>query len=382
MDFRFSEDEQMILDSVKEFSKEVLEPECARLDDEKIFPRENLRQLGEMGMLGLLFPEEYGGVDLGYPLYYAVIEEVSRGCFNTGLMMGVHTMTGLGILHCGTPEQKQKYLPGLIMGEMIGAFALSEPDSGTDAGSLRATARLQGDHYVLDGTKAWISGAGEAGVYHVMANTDLSKGSRGITSFLVEPDWDGFELGKLEDKCGGNGLPLRQLIFDNLKVPADARMGEEGKGLRNALSSLEGGRIGIAANCTGVARKALEEAVKYAHERRQFETLLKDFQGIEWMIADMSAKIDASRLLYQKAAWLKQEGLPSARAASTCKRFATDSAMEITLDAVQIHGAYGYMKEYPVERLMRYVKSAQIFEGSNQIQRTLIAKSLFREMGY
>jgi len=311
------------------------------------------------------------------------VEEVSRGDFNSGLTLSVHSMAGAAILKYGTPEQKEKYLFDITSGRKLAAFALSEPDYGSDAAGLKCHARKVDDGYVLNGTKAWITNAADAHLFVLWATVDPSLGKRGITTFIIERGTEGFEVGSEERKMGGGGTSTCQLILNECFVPKSNLLGEEGRGLSIALNALSGGRIGIAANATGVAQRALDEALAYSKERIQFGVPICEFQGIQWKLADMDMAVNASRLLYQKAAFLKEQSggdisKDPIREASEAKCFATDSALKVTSEAVQIMGAYGYSREYPVERLMRYIKATQIFEGSNEIQRNLIARELLK----
>ena len=383
MDFILTEDQREIVELVRQVADEKLAPRMGEIDESGVFSHENFRLIGELGLLGALFPEEYGGTDLGFLSYAMCVEEVSRGDFNIGLTLSVHSMASCIILKYGTDAQKKKYLPGLTSGSSLAAFALSEPDFGSNAAGLQCRAEKTSDGYVLNGTKAWISNADVADVFVLWATMNPQQGKRGITTFIIEKDTDGFEVGPNESKMGGNAANASQLILTDCFIPSGQLLGEEGRGLSFALNALSGGRIGIAANATGVAQRALDEALLYSRERIQFGVPICEFQGIQWKLADMATAIDAARLLYLKAAFLKEQALKGLgkdpiKEASQAKYFATDAALSVTSESVQIHGAYGYSREYPVERLMRYIKATQIFEGSNEIQRNLVARELLK----
>jgi alkylation response protein AidB-like acyl-CoA dehydrogenase len=383
MDFFLSEEEREIVNLIRQVADEKLAPKMIEYDETGKFSWENFRMLGDLGLLGAIFPEEYGGTDLGYLSYAMCIEEISRGDFNTGLTLSVHSMTGSTILKYGTGEQKSRYLPKITTGEIMAAFALSEPDYGSDAAGLKTRAEKVNGGYILNGSKAWITNAADAHLFVLWATIDPSQGKRGITTFIIEKGTKGFEVGATESKMGGSGTSTCGLNLTDCMIPSENLLGEEGKGLRIALNSLSGGRISVAANATGVAQRALEESLRYSKERIQFDVPICEFQGIQWKFADMDIGIQAGRLLYQKAAFLKQQAgdeisLDPIKEASQAKCFATDNALKVTSEAVQIMGAYGYSREYPVERLMRYIKATQIFEGSNEIQRNLIARELLK----
>jgi alkylation response protein AidB-like acyl-CoA dehydrogenase len=383
MDFSLSEDEREIIELVRQVTDEQLAPKMAEYDEAGKFSWDNFRLMGQVGVLGSVFPEEYGGTDLGFLAYAMCVEEVSRGDFNTGLTLSVHSMSGSAILKYGTEAQKRKWLPKITSGEMLASFALSEPDYGSDAAGLKCRVEKVNGGYVLNGTKAWITNAVEAGLFVIWATLDPALGKRGITTFLLEQGTKGFEVAPKESKMGGGGTSTCQFNLSDCFIPEENLLGEEGRGLRIALNSLSGGRIGIAANATGVSQRALEEALEYSKNRIQFGVPICEFQGIQWKLADMDTEIQAGRLLYQKAAFLKQRAgnditKDPIKEASQAKCFATDAALRVTSEAVQIMGAYGYSREYPVERLMRYIKVTQIFEGTNEIQRNLIARELLK----
>jgi len=384
MDFSFTDVEQEVLELVRQVADEKLAPRMVEYDEAGRFSWDNFRLLGEVGLLGAIFPEEYGGTDLGFLAYALCVEEVSRGDFNTGLTMTVQSMSGSTILRFGTDKQKEKYLPKVTSGEFLLAFALSEPDFGSDVAGLQCRAEKVDGGYVLNGTKAWITNAENAHLFVLWANLDPLQGKKGITTFLIEKGTAGLTVGKNEPKMGGGGTSTNQLVLTDCFIPSESLLGEEGRGLRVALNSLSGGRIGIAANATGVSQRAFDEALCYSKERIQFGVPICEFQGIQWKLAEMDTLIEAGRLLYRKAAYLKQMAgndvsLDPTKEASHAKYFATDVGLKVCSEAVQIMGGYGYSREYPVERLMRYIKVTQIFEGTNEIQRNLIARELLKD---
>jgi len=377
MDFQFNEDQLMMQKMVRDFVREEIIPQAMLTDETHEFPLKTLRKMGELGLMGIPLSEEYGGAGADFLSYILAIEEIAKGCASTAVILAVHTSVGsFPILYFGTDEQKQKYLPKLASGQFIGAFALTEANAGSDASSLQTTAVRQGEHYILNGTKCFITNAGYADVYLVMASTDQAKGSHGVTSFLVDKDTPGFTVGKKEEKMGLNGSATCELIFEDAKVPVENILGVEGQGFKVAMSLLDGGRIGIGAQALGIAEAAFEAALAYSQERVQFKQPIGNFQGIQFMLADMATQIEASKLLVYQAASLRMAGLPYAKQASMAKMFASDTAVKVTSDAVQIFGGYGYCREYKVERYMRDAKITQIYEGTNQIQRIVVAKHL------
>ena len=377
MDFSWSTEERELIDVVRTFAREVIVPKAAEIDETDEFPRDIVRQMGELGIMGLPIPEEYGGVGANFPTYIKAIEEISYASAAVGVILAVHTSVGtFPILYFGDEEQKRRFVPKLASGEMIGAFALTEPNAGTDAVSIRTRAVRDGDHYVLNGSKVFITNGGEAGVYCVFAVTDPMKGPRGITAFLVEPGMKGFRVGKKEKKMGLHGSNTCELLFEDAVVPLENRLGAEGQGFSVAMRLLDGGRIGIAAQALGIARAAFDAAYDHVRKRKQFGQELANFQGVQFMLADMATKIEASKWLIYNAAELRGAGKKCTRQASMAKMFASDSAMQVTTDAVQLFGGYGYIQDYPVERYMRDAKITQIYEGSNQIQRVVIARQL------
>ncbi len=377
MNFELTTEQREMRELVRKFAKEEIAPLAADIDETDTFPRDIVRKMGQLGLMGLPIPEEYGGVGADFLSYMLAIEEISYASAALGVILAVHTSVGsFPILYFGTEAQKQHYLPKLTSGEYIGAFALTEPGAGSDAGGIRTKAVRDGDDYVLNGGKIFITNGGEADVYCVFAVTDPKRGNRGVTAFLVNRDTPGFHIGKKERKMGLNGSATAELLFDDARVPVENRLGQENEGFVIAMRLLNGGRIGIAAQALGISRAAFDAANRYVRQRKQFGQEVFQFQGIQFMLADMATKIEAARWLVYHAAQMKEEDRDCAREASMAKVFATDTAMQVTTDAVQLFGGYGYVKEYPVERYMRDAKVTQIYEGTNQIQRIVIARHL------
>ncbi|MGO1369500.1 acyl-CoA dehydrogenase [Senegalia sp. (in: firmicutes)] len=374
MNFSLNDEHVMIRKVMEEFSEKEVKPIASEIDQSERFPKETVAKMVKAGMMGIPFPKEYGGAG-GDELAYAIaVEELSKKCGTTGVILSAHTSLGAWpIYKYGTEEQKQKYLVPLAKGEKLGAFGLTEPNAGTDAAGQQTIAKLEGDHYILNGSKVFITNGGQADTYIVMAMTDKSKGTRGISAFIVEADYEGFKIGKKEDKLGIRASATTELIFQNVKVPKENLLGAEGKGFKIAMSTLDGGRIGIAAQALGIAEGAMDESVKYVKEREQFGRAIAKFQGLQWMIADMETKINAARLLVYSAADKKKQGLPYAKEAAMAKLYASEVAMEVTTKAVQLHGGYGYTKDYAVERMMRDAKITEIYEGTSEVQRMVIA---------
>ncbi len=374
-DFGLSADERELVGLVRKWADDRAAPSAAAHEEESRFPRELFRELGEMGFGGIPYDERYGGGAQSYLLYVAVVEEVARAFLALGVGVSVHHLCAFGIHQFGSDALKERFLPALFSGERLGAYALSEASSGSDAASLRTRAVRTGNAYVLNGSKRFISHAGEAETYLVMARTG-EDGPRGISAFAVEKDSPGFSFGKLEHKMGWKASPMRELVFSDAAVPADQLVGEEGIGFTIALAALDGGRLGIAACSTGLAQAALDAAVEFSRDREQFGRPVIDNQGVQFMLADMAVGVEAARRLYREAARVRDAGEPYSQGASMSKLFASDVAMRVTTDAVQIHGGYGYMREYPVERYMREAKALQIVEGTNQVQRMIIGRAL------
>ena len=376
-----TEEQRAIQQTAREFALAELAPHSERWDREGVLDRAVVGKLGALGFLGMLIPEAYDGLGLDTCTYLVALEEIAAVDASVAVLMSVHnSLPTQMLLRYGNEAQKQRYLRPMARGEWLGAFALSEPDAGSDAASLRAQAVRDGDHYVLNGVKAWVSGGSHADVILAMARTDTPndrKGARGISTFIVTPDLPGFAVGKKEDKMGLRGSETTQLVFDDLRVPAENLLGEEGMGFVYAMQSLDNGRLGIAAQAVGIARAALEHAVRYAAERKQFGKPIKEFQAIQFKLADMATKVSASRALLHAAAAAKDRGQPITQFGSMSKLMASETAMWVTTQAIQIFGGYGYVKEYPVERLFRDAKVTEIYEGTSEIQRIVIARELY-----
>ena len=376
MELRFTEEQEMIRDMVRDFAKTEIEPFIERMEEGQ-FPREILKKMGELGLMGTTAPESLGGSEMDFTSYIIAINELSKVSAVIGVILSVHTSVGTNpILYFGNETQKQKYVPKLASGEYLGAFCLTEPNAGSDAGSLKTRAVKDGDNYVINGSKVFITNGGEAEVYIVFASTDLDKGSRGISAFIVEKGTPGLIIGKDEHKMGLHGSRTVQLTFENMVVPADNLLGVEGEGFKIAMANLDVGRIGIAAQALGTAQAALEAATNYAKERIQFGKPIAANQGVGFKLADMATAVEAARLLVYRAADLRSKGLPCGKEASMAKLFASKTAMDVAIDAVQIFGGYGYTKDYPVERYFRDAKVMEIYEGTSEIQRLVIGKHL------
>jgi acyl-CoA dehydrogenase len=378
MGFELTEEQEALRRTVQKFCEKELAPIAAEADEKGEFHREIFEKLADIGLLGIPCPEEYGGAGLDYMTYIVVVEEIAKFCLSTAVGLGVQGLPQIMINSFGTDEQRNKYLAPLASGEKLGAFALTEPGSGSDAASLKTSAKLDGDCYVLNGTKIFITHGGVADVYLVMAKTDPGKDARGISSFIVEDGTPGFSFGKTEKKMGLRSSPTREIIFEDCRIPRSNLVGNDGDGFKIAMVALDSGRITIGASGVGLAQAALDESVKYSQQREQFGKPIAGFQGIQFMLADMATSIRAARNLVREAAYLKDNGKPFSHVAAMAKLFATDTAMKVTTDAVQIFGGYGYMQDYPVERLMRAAKVTQIVEGTNQIQRMVIARHLLK----
>jgi len=376
-DFGLTDDQCEIVGAVRAFVREVAAPAAPGFEERKEFPRDLFRQLGQMGLAGVPYQERYGGGGQTHLTYPAVLEEIATGFLSQAITVSVHHLSSFGIHEFGSDHLKETYLPRLLAGEWLGAYALSEASSGSDAASLRTRAQATngGGPYRLTGTKRFISSAGEAEFYLVMARTS-EDGPKGISAFAVEKGWPGFEFGAPESKMGWHASPMRELVFEGCDVPAQNLVGEKGQGFTIALAALDAGRLGISACSVGLAQSAFEAAVAFAGDRQQFGRPIIELEGIQFMLADMATSIEAARRLYREAARLRDSGERSTIAASMAKVFASDVAMRVTTDAVQVHGGYGYMREYPVERYLREAKALQIVEGTNQIQRMVIGRSL------
>jgi alkylation response protein AidB-like acyl-CoA dehydrogenase len=379
MEFTFTHEQEMMRQMVRDFARDRIAPAVKEMDEEDKFPRAVIDEMAKLGLMGIPIPEKWGGAGADFISYILALEEISRVSATVGVIVAVHTSVGtFPILRYGTEEQKKKYVTRLARGEYLGAFALTEPHAGSNAAAIRTRATRVGDKYILDGSKIFITNANEADVYITFAVTDPDKGTKGITAFIVEKDTPGFSVGKKEKKMGLGGSNTSELIFERAEVPVENRLGEEGQGYEIALSNLAGGRIGIGAQALGIAAAALEQATAYAKEREQFGKPIAAQQAIQFKLADMATRVEAARLLVYRAAWLRQQGHPCKKEAAMAKMFASDTAMAIATEAVQIFGGYGYTREYPVERFFRDAKITQIYEGTNEIQRIVIAGELLK----
>jgi alkylation response protein AidB-like acyl-CoA dehydrogenase len=380
MNLHFTEEQEMMRNMVREFAQAEIAPFVERMEQGE-FPRPILNKMAELGLMGITVPEEYGGAGMDFVSYIIAIHEISKVSATVGVILSVHTSVGTNpILYFGTEEQKKKYVPKLASGEYLGAFCLTEPGAGSDAKSLKTKAVRQGDYYILNGSKIFITNGGEADTYIVFARTDPNeKGSRGISAFIVEKDTPGFIIGKDEKKMGLHGSRTVQITLEDAKVPAENLLGEEGQGFKIAMANLDVGRIGIAAQSLGIAEAALEHATAYAKERIQFGKPIAEQQGVAFKLADMATAVEAAKLLVYRAAFLRAQGLPCGKEASMAKLFASRTAMENAIEAVQIFGGNGYTKDYPVERLFRDAKICEIYEGTSEIQRLVISKYLTKE---
>ncbi len=379
MQFELTEEQKMMQKMVREFAAKEVAPGSAARDEEEKFDRSLYDALGELGVTGICFPEQYGGAGADTLSYILAIEELSR--VDSGLGIALSASVSLGgwpIYAYGSEEQKKKYLAPLAEGRTLGAFGLTEPNAGTDAAAQQTVAVLQGDHYVLNGSKIFITNGGEAETYVILAMTDKAKGARGISAFILEKGMPGFTFGKKEHKLGIRSSQTMELVFQDVAVPAANLLGKEGDGFKIAMTTLDGGRIGVAAQALGIAQAALDHAAKYAKERVQFGKPIAANQAVAFTLADMATQIDAARLLTYRAAYCKDKGLPYSKEAAMAKLYASDAAMAIAVDAVQVYGGYGYSREYPVERLMRDAKITQIYEGTNQVQRMVISAAILR----
>jgi len=379
MDFNLSKKQALFQQMIREFAEKEVKPLAAEIDEQERFPMETVEKMAKIGLMGIPVPTQYGGAGGDNVMYSIAVEELSRCCATTGVVCSAHTSLCVApILEHGTEEQKMKYLPNLASGKWIGAFGLTEPNAGTDAAMQQTTAVLDGDHYVLNGTKIFITNANYADVFVVIAMTDKSKGNKGISAFIVEKNFPGFSIGKKEKKLGIRGSATAELIFENCIVPKENLLGEEGKGFGIAMKTLDGGRVGIASQALGIAQGAMDETVKYTKERKQFGRSIAQFQNTQFRMAELETKVQASRLLVRSAAFKKDQHVPFSADAAMAKLFAAETAMEVTTKAVQFHGGYGYTRDYPVERMMRDAKITEIYEGTSEVQRMVIAGKLFK----
>lgn len=379
MDFKFTREQELVGQMLKEFVEKEVKPIAAHIDETEEFPAENVKKMAKLGIMGIPFPKEYGGAGGDDISYIMAVEELAKSCASTSVILSAHTsLCCWPIFKYGTDEQKQKYLPGLLKGDKLGAFALTEPNAGTDAASQQTIAKIDGEDYILNGSKVFITNGGYADVFVIFAMTDKSKGTKGITAFILEKGTKGFEIGKKEDKMGIRASSTTELIFRDCRIPKGNMLGKEGKGFGVAMSTLDGGRIGIAAQALGIAEGALEEAVKYMKTRKQFGKPIGSFQGLQWYIAEMATKVEASKLLVYKAAWKKATGQSYSLEAAMAKLYASEAAMEVTTKVVQIFGGYGFTKDYPVERMMRDAKITEIYEGTSEVQKMVIAGNILK----
>jgi alkylation response protein AidB-like acyl-CoA dehydrogenase len=381
MHFSLTEEQNLIRDMVREFAEKEVAPSARIRDEEEHFDRDLMfGRLAELGLTGIIFPEQYGGGGADYISYAIAVEELSRVCASTGVTLSAHISLGSNpIFLFGSEDQKQRFLKPMAQGEKLGAFGLTEPSAGSDAGGTRTTALRDGDEFIINGTKIFITNAGEGDTYIVFARTDKdAEKHHGISAFIVEKGTPGFSFGKKEQKMGIRSSPTLELVFDNCRVPAANMLGEPGNGFKVAMKTLDGGRIGIASQALGIAQGALDASVAYARERKQFDTQIARFQGIQFQLADMATQVEAARLLVYKAAYRASAGLPYSTDSAMAKLFASETAMRVTTQAVQIFGGYGYTREFPVERMMRDAKITEIYEGTSEIQRLVIGTALTR----
>ena len=377
MEFKWNDEQQLMQTMFREFVDKELRPIAAELDEQERFPSELIPKMGEIGLLGIPIAEEFGGVGMGSLEYVMAVEEISKACASTGVTISAHTsLCCWPIEHFGTQEQKEKYLPDLATGDKLGAFGLTEPNAGTDAAMQRTTAEDKGDHWLLNGSKIFITNGEVADTYVVFAMTDKAAGNKGISAFIIEKGWEGFSFGSHEKKMGIRGSSTCELVFENVKVPKENLLGELNKGFKIAMMTLDGGRIGIAAQALGIAQGAIDETVKYVKDRVQFGKSISKFQNTQFMLAEMQTRVDAARLLVYRAAAAKDAGDPYSSDAAMAKLFASETAREVTWRAVQLFGGYGYTRDYPVERMMRDAKITEIYEGTSEVQKMVIASRM------
>lgn len=380
MDFSLLDDQVMIRSVVRDFAHNEIEPSAAVRDEEERFDRTLFDKMGELGLTGIPWPEAYGGLGADYVTYVLAVEELSRVCASTGVTLSAHiSLAGWPIYKFGTEEQKQRFLRPMAEGKKLGAYGLTESQSGSDAAAMRTTAKRDGDHYILNGSKIFITNAGDAEIYVVFALTDTQLKQKGCSAFIVEKGTPGFTFGKKERKMGIRSSPTMEIIFEECRIPEHQLLGKEGEGFKIAMMTLDGGRNGIAAQAVGIAQGALDASIAYAKERKQFGKPIAQQQAIAFKIADMATKIEAARLLTYQAAWRESQGLSYGKESAFAKLYAGDTAMEVTVEAVQIFGGYGYTKDFPVERYMRDAKITQIYEGTNEVQRLIISRMLLAD---
>ncbi|GAB4270006.1 MULTISPECIES: acyl-CoA dehydrogenase [Deferrisoma] len=381
MNFELDDVQTLVRDTARRFAQEEVAPLAAEMDKSATFRMDLVKKMGELGFMGVAIPEQYGGGGMDYRCYSIVIEELSAACASTGVVVSAHSSLCCDpIYRFGTEEQKKKYLVPLASGQMLGCLGLTEPQAGTDAGAVRTTAVLDGNEWVLNGTKIFITNGGQAGVCVAIASTDRSAKHKGLSAFIVPADAPGYKVAKEEHKLGIRASSTAELVFEDCRIPKENLLGQPGEGFKIAMQTLDGGRIGIASQAVGIARGAMEHAIAYAKERQQFGQPIANFQAIQWKLADMATEIDAARLLTWRAAWMKDQGLKNfSREAAMAKLFASDVAMKATREAVQVFGGYGYIDEYPVERYYRDAKITEIYEGTSEVQRMVIARALLRD---
>ena len=379
MDFSLTKEQVLFQQMIKDFAEREVKPLAAEVDEQERFPIETVEKMAKIGIMGIPIPKQYGGAGGNNVMYSMAVEELSAVCATTGVIVSAHTsLCAAPIMESGTEAQKQKYLPKLASGEWIGAFGLTEPNAGTDAAGQQTTAVEDGDNYIINGSKIFITNAEYAHVYVIFAMTDKSKGTRGISAFIIEKGTPGFSIGKKEKKMGIRGSATCELIFENCVIPKENLLGKLNKGFGIAMKTLDGGRIGIAAQALGIAQGAINETVRYVKERKQFGRPISGFQNTQFQLADMNTKTEASRMLVRKAADKKDKKVPYSVDAAMCKLYAAETAMEVTNKAVQLHGGYGYTREYPVERMMRDAKITEIYEGTSEVQRMVISANMLK----
>lgn len=374
-----TEEQIMLKDMVSKFAQEKIAPIARDIDQNHMFPKDVVDELGELGIMGIAYPSDYGGADMDYVSYFLAVEEISRWCASTGVIVSAHSSLCCDpIYRFGTEEQKQKYLPDLLSGKKIGAFSLTESGAGSDAGATKTTAKLEGDKWILNGSKMFATNGKEAEVFVLLASTEPDKKTRGVTGFIVDSDTPGYSIGKVEKKLGIRGSSTTEIILDNVELPKEAMLGELNRGFPLAMVTLDGGRLGIAAQALGIARASIEDAVKYAKERHQFDQPIANFQAIQWMIADMQTKYEAAWLLTWRASKMKDAGDNYSKEAAMAKLYASETAMFCANKAIQVHGGYGYTEDFDVERYYRDAKITELYEGTSEIQRLVIARSLLK----
>lgn len=382
MSFQLSTEQKMVRLMAKDFARKELEPLAAKRDKEEIFPLDVVKKMGELGLLGMMVPAEYGGVGAGAVSYCLALQEIAYSCASTAVTMSVANLSTEPLLKFGNENQKAKYLFKLAQGELLGCFALTEPGAGSDPGSLSIKSEDKGDYYLINGTKTFITHGQYADVVNLITRTSPEKGSKGLSAFIVEKGTPGFSIGTREDKMGLRASNTVELLFEDCQVPKENLLGKEGLGFKIAMTALDSGRIGIASQALGITRACLDESIRYAKERKQFGKAISSFQAIQWMIADMATGIEAASLLTLSAAWRKDQGMPFTKEASMAKLFASELANKSAYLAMQIHGGYGYLKDFKVERLYRDARATSIYEGTSEIQRIVIARELLKDQNY